>query len=102
MSTDNDVSVDEAVRLAREHSWASRGEPTCGHTGCEDHEGEGPRMIHTYGSFGCDLPLEDVEQRILGATRIAWVDHLLRHDLALFGVDGRALCLDIPRPERAA
>jgi hypothetical protein len=96
------VTVDEAIELARKHSWVGPGESTCGHTGCEDHEGEGPRMIHTYGSFGCDLSLADVEERIRTADRIVWVDHLLDHDLAVIAPNGRMLCLDIRRPDGAS
>lgn len=102
MSTDVEtVTVDEAIRLVREYSWLEPGsEVTCGHTGCEDHRGEGRRMIHTYGSFGCDLDVASVEQMIREAESIRWVDHLLRHDLAVIASNGRALCLDIPGPSR--
>jgi hypothetical protein len=94
------VTVEEALRLARERSWTEWGpDSTCGHTGCEDHRSEGRKMIHTYGSFGCDLSLEDVEKRIHAAKRIVWADHLLRHDLAIED-DGRWLSLDVPNPKR--
>lgn len=94
-----ELTKDEAIRLAREHSWTEyTDEVTCGHRGCEDHRVEGRRMIHTYGSFGCDLPLDDVIERIEKAQRVGWVDHLLRHDLAILQENGRGLCLDIPRP----
>jgi hypothetical protein len=97
------VSVEDAIRLLHENAWERRSdEVTCGHTGCEDHRAPGRRMIHTYGAFGCDLDVGSVEQMIREAASIRWVDHLLRHDLAVIAPDGRALCLDIPRPRPAA
>lgn len=92
------LTKDEAIRLIRENSWAERGEPTCGHTGCEDHPGEGPRMIHTYSGFGgYDTSLEVAEEAVREAVAVEWVEHLLQHDLAIKRPDGHVLYFDVRR-----
>lgn len=95
------ISKDEAVQLVRKYSWANR-VATCGHTGCEDHEGDGPRMIHTRrGGIGADNSLESIEAEIAAAQTIEWVNSLLGHNLAIVQPDGRYVCVDVPRPRVA-
>ncbi len=103
MSGNETLTKDEAVRLVREHSWA-REVATCGHTGCEDHRGDGPdRYIHSRrGGFAADNSLASIEAEIAAAQTIEWVDSLLGHNLAIVQADGRYCCVDVPRPKDAA
>lgn len=91
------LTKDEALRLVRTYSWATQVE-TCGHRGCEEHRGGGPRIIHTRrGGFGADNSLESVEAEIASATEVRWVDSLLGHNLAIIQPDGKYCCVDVPR-----
>ena len=98
----SELTKAEALGLVRDNAWEERtDEVTCGHTGCEDHRATGRRMIHTFGAFGCDISLEQAETYIAEATEVKWVDHLLRHDLAIVQPTGRMLCFEVRRPEVA-
>jgi len=92
------LTKEDAVRLVREHSFAPQVE-TCGHRGCEDHLGDGPRIIHTRrGGFGADNGLEEIEREIETASSVEWVDSLLGHNLAIVQSNGKYCCVDVPRP----
>jgi hypothetical protein len=92
-----EVTKEDAIAAVRAASWAKQVE-TCGHTGCEDHIGDGGRYIHVMSGFGMDMPLEQVEAEIRDALQIGWIDHLLDHDLAVKTAEGRIHCYDVKRP----
>lgn len=55
--------------------------------------------LHTMsGTFGSNCNLAGIEACIEEADDIAWVDHLVGHDLYV-GRNGRGMCIDISRPE---
>jgi hypothetical protein len=95
----SELTKEDALRLVRENAWEERtDEVTCGHPGCEDHRAKGRLMIHTFSAFGCDVSLESAEKDIAEATEVGWVDHLLRHDLAIIRANRMPLYFDVPRP----
>lgn len=62
----------------------------------------GTERIHSMlGGFGADHDLEFALQTVASAAGAAWVDHPLRHDLAVKCDDGRVYYYDVPRPERS-
>lgn len=94
------VPVDKAVAIeaVREASWAEQ-VTTCGHRGCEEHQGDGQRMIHCVSGFGCDVSLDQAIAEIEAASQVVWADHWLHHDLAVVTAEGRVHCYDVRRPD---
>jgi len=95
-----EITKDEALAAVREASWAKQ-IATCGHTGCEDHIGDGPRYIHCYSSFGMDMPMESAEDEIRKALKVGWSDHWFNHNLVVVTADERVHRYDVKRPANA-
>lgn len=95
------ISIEEALEAVRAAAWTEPAPPedaTCGHPGCEDHPGEGRKMIHVLSGFGMDLPLESAEEFVRNAQRCAWVQSLMGHELGAVCADGKARYFDVRRP----
>ena len=95
-----EITKEEALAAIREASWAPQ-VSTCGHTGCEDHLGDGPRMIHCYSGFGMDVSLAHAEQEIRAALKVGWSDHWINHNLIVITADERVHRYDVKRPADA-
>lgn len=67
----------------------------------EDSSDHGRTLIHCFlGSFGADWDLDSALALLGRAERVAWADHMFRHDLAIVA-DGRTHWFDVQRPERS-
>jgi len=95
-----EITKEEALVAVREASWAKQ-VATCGHTGCEDHIGDGERYIHCMSAFGMDMPLENAEQEIRDALKVGWQDHWCDHDLVVITAQERVHRYDAKRPANA-
>lgn len=100
MPEDVEITKDEALVAVREASWAKQVE-TCGHRGCEEHLGDGPRYVHCLSGFGIDLPLESAEQEIREALKVGWSDHWMGHELVVITADERVHRYEAKRPAHA-
>lgn len=85
----------KAVRLLRRNAF------TIG----EGFEGAGREIIHACSAgyaimLGADWDLATAIEFVETAQGIQWVDHPLRHDLAVKGADGRVVYFDIRSPQR--
>lgn len=56
-------------------------------------------FVHSGGiAMGADCDLESAIEKIDSAKEIAWVDHPLKHDLAVLGPEGPCYYYDVQRP----
>lgn len=94
-----EITKDEAIAAVRDWSWTKE-VATCGHTGCEDHVGDGPRYIHVMSGFGMDIPLESVEAEILAAISVGWTDDpfAMGHELVAVTSDRNVHRYEATRP----
>lgn len=95
----------EAIEAVTTAAWIEQPKPedaTCGHRGCEDHPGEGRKMIHVLSGFGMDMPLDHVLGEI-GAAREVWWDPeaWLGHQLAAATAEGRVHRYEVKAPTHA-
>lgn len=96
------ISKEAAIDAVREAAWTTQ-VTTCGHTGCEDHLGDGPAYVHCMSGFGMDMPLEGVEDVIRSALKVGWdPDALMRHHLVVLTADKRTRWYDVPLPAEVA
>lgn len=100
MADSVEITKDEALAAVRKASWAKQ-VATCGHTGCEDHLGDGDRYIHCMSAFGMDVPLESAEKEIREALKVGWADHWLDHDLVVVTAEERVHRYAANRPVHA-
>ena len=60
------------------------------------------KIVHCFmGGFGADWNLESVEEVIETADELAWIDHLLGHNLGVSS-GGKTYCFDVKKPEDGA
>jgi len=95
------ITREEALAAVRRDAWTTT-VAVCGHTGCEDHQGPGPRYVHCLSGFGMDIPLESVEEEIQAAKKVGWVDHWMDHDLAVITADEKIHYYAVKRPSADA
>lgn len=97
------IGKDEAIAALRACAWAET-VATCGHTGCQDHRGDGTKRIHTIrGGLGCDWDLADAEKTVQEARQVEWRDAILGHNLVAVTADGHTIRFEAqPQPDKPA
>ena len=100
---DETITKDEAIQAVRDASWAKT-VATCGHRGCEEHEGDSEeRYIHSVlGGLGADHTLTGAIDLITKATRVGWSDHIMSHDLVVVTPEHKIYRYEVRRPDEVA
>lgn len=100
MTTNIEISKDEAAELIRANAWDRRegNESTCGHPGCEDHPLT-TRVIHTVTRFGADWSEADAIAAVRAAQSAWWGWSLMGHDLFIITEDDRLVGFQAQAPD---